>query len=589
MRDIGGSDDHGEQVRSGRGVKSSNRPASPFWDLRLSPASRFHHRHSRPEQASPDRRRSRDHSRHSSTELVRRQPDAEELILRYRESTLRNTEPGNDRPSRHSRARDAPTSSPSTKRHRDLSHPPESAHRKRSEKPYSPSRHERGYSRDSDSRKRRRLSPHEPSHRRPPHSHRSPRRSEDTRPQHKRSYSRSPTRNDLIRRHTASRASKYGPPPPLSQSPSPGPERLREHNRRQRAPSARSSRPSQSYGAASQDYPGADPDRRPLHRQAPPRSPQPYRDQRRRDQSPNAHFTSHPDLDDDMTSRSSYRAGNKALYAHKPYYGNEPRSSDAQGYSQSPQRGGGSYQNSPSMSPYGAYRAGLTGQYSPQQYVLMRRRRQAPTLTDRCRQYPPPVPPWPWKPWRVKRSARVLSFSLCTISPQLRAVWASAALFEGRLPRALSGQQPSGRLVFGPGRVPWVWSANLAVAPHKASLLLAQGPRPSARPCQQISERRRCVRRRQEAGRRSKRSRRAESWRFIQGLGRGRFSTGAAPRGCCPLFCPADSPRLGPVTAWLVRKVQLLLQGIVETDAHCPQARNFAKVQRHTTEKGFGA
>ncbi|KAM4056242.1 kinase [Hirsutella rhossiliensis] len=201
MKDVGGRDAHGERVR----------------EPRRSSASRPRHRHStKPEHASNDARRSRDRSRHRSSDLVRRQSDADDLIPRYREGTLR--------------------------------------------------------------------------------------RQQGT---------------------TWSRGTQG------------------------RGPRGQSNRPVQPY--------------------APPRSPQSYREQRRREQSADPHFSSRSDFEDDMASRSSYRAGNNPLYAHKPYYGNEARNSDAHGYSQSPQRGG-SYQNSPSMSPYGAHRGGWAGQYSPQQH-----------------------------------------------------------------------------------------------------------------------------------------------------------------------------------------------------------------------------
>lgn len=75
-----------------------------------------------------------------------------------------------------------------------------------------------------------------------------------------------------------------------------------------------------------------------------------------------------------MASRSSYRAGHSQLYAHKSYNGNDSRGSDVRGYSQSPPRGG-SYHNSPSISPCGPYRGGggsgggqWAGQYSPQHH-----------------------------------------------------------------------------------------------------------------------------------------------------------------------------------------------------------------------------
>ncbi|PHH91894.1 hypothetical protein CDD83_9837 [Cordyceps sp. RAO-2017] len=154
-------------------------------------------------------------------------------------------------------------------------------------------------------------------------------------------------------------------PPPLSRSPSPALDRHRQPSHRPLSPSPRPGRPAQLYGAAPQDYSGAEPDRRPLYRQAPPRSPPAYRDPRRRELSAEPHFSSRSDFEDDMASRSSYRAGNSSVYAHKSYYSSEPRGGDVQGYSQSPPRGG-SYQNSPSVSPYGPYRGSWGGQYSPQ-------------------------------------------------------------------------------------------------------------------------------------------------------------------------------------------------------------------------------
>lgn len=385
MKDVGGSDDHGERARSGRGVKSSDRPGSPPREPGRSPSSRALHRYSRPEHASHDRYhsrdRSREHPRRRLSESSRRGAEVEDLIPRYRATKARH-EP-DDKPSRRSRSREraGPSSPSSSKRHRGRSHSPDRHHRKRSKKDHSPSRRDRDHSRDPDSRKHRRRSPHdrhEPSHRRHAHSHRSPTQSEDTHSRHKRrSRSRTPIRHDLIPRQAVSRESRESrhpkatlPPPPPSRSPSP--KQGRRHGSARRAtPPARSDQPGKTSNAATGDWSGADPDHRPSSRHAPPRSPRAHRERRRRDGSAEPYHSSRSDVDDDMASRSSYRGGHNPMYAHKPYYNNDPRGGDPQAYTQSPQQGG-SYHNSPTMSPYGAYRGGWAGQYSPQQYVTKR-------------------------------------------------------------------------------------------------------------------------------------------------------------------------------------------------------------------------
>ncbi|PFH55819.1 hypothetical protein XA68_17566 [Ophiocordyceps unilateralis] len=380
MRDIGGSDDQGERVRSGRGVKSSHRPGSPPNHPGRSPRSSSRGRH-RQQPSSHDRHRSRDRPRPRPLDSVGRESDVEDLTPNYRASKVRHPEPGDEKPFRRSRSRDhdIPSSSSTTKRYRDSTHSPDDSHRKRYKELHSPSRHPRGRSRDPDDRKRRRLSPHhhaEPSHRRHPYSYQSPTRSEEAYARYKRaSFSRSPTRHELVTSRTASRelrTSRHAAPP-LSRSPSPTRDRLREPIPRPPSPSPRSGRSAQAYNSAGpHEYLSGSSDRRHLYRQGPPRSPPPYRGHRREELSSEAHFSSRSDFEDDMASRSSYRAGHNPLYTHKSYNGNESRGSDARGYSQSPPRGG-SYQNSPSISPYGPYRGGgansgggWAGQYSPQ-------------------------------------------------------------------------------------------------------------------------------------------------------------------------------------------------------------------------------
>ncbi|RCI08163.1 hypothetical protein L249_6206 [Ophiocordyceps polyrhachis-furcata BCC 54312] len=376
MRDIGGSDDHGERVRPGRGVTSSQRPGSPPRD-----PIRGHHRQ---QPSSHDGHRSRDRPRHRPVDLVGREPDVEDLIPGYRASRVWQSEPGEGKSSRRSRSRDhdVPSSSPTAKRYRDSTHSPDDSHRKRSKKLHSPTRYSRGRSRDPESRKRRRFSPHhhaEPSHRRHPHSYGSPSRSEEAYARYKQpSFSRSPIRQEVYSSRTASRdlRSSRHPPPPFSRSPSPTRDYIREPTHRPPSPSPRSSRSFQPYGGGvPHEYPGS----RPPYRQGPPRSPPPYRGHRREELPPEAHFSSRSELDDEMASRSSYRAGNNPLYTHNSFNGNETRGSDARGYSLSPARGS-SYQNSPSLSsPYGPYRGGggggggsgsggWAGQYSPQHH-----------------------------------------------------------------------------------------------------------------------------------------------------------------------------------------------------------------------------
>ncbi|RDA95736.1 hypothetical protein CP533_5057 [Ophiocordyceps camponoti-saundersi (nom. inval.)] len=373
MRDIGESDDHGERVRPGRGVTSSQRPGSPPRN-----PSRGHHRQ---QPSSHDGHRSRDRPRDRPVDLVGRDSDVEDLIPGYRTSKVWQPEPGEGKSFRRSRSRDhdVPSSSPTTKRYRDSTHSPDDSHRKRSKKLHSPTRHTRGRSRDLDDRKRRRLSPHqhaEPSHRRHPYSYGSPSRSEEAYVRYKQSsFSRSPTRYEAYSSRTASRElrSSRHAPLPLSRSPSPTRDCIREPTHRPPSPSPRSSRSFHAYGGGgSHEYPGS----RPPYRQGPPRSPPPYRGHRREELPPEAHFSSRSEVDDDMASRSSYRAGHNPLYTHKSFNGNDSRGSEARGYSLSPPRRG-SYQNSPSTSsPYGPYRGGgggsgsggWAGQYSPQQH-----------------------------------------------------------------------------------------------------------------------------------------------------------------------------------------------------------------------------
>ncbi|PHH77672.1 hypothetical protein CDD80_324 [Ophiocordyceps camponoti-rufipedis] len=236
----------------------------------------------------------------------------------------RPPEPEDEKPSRRNRSRDHDilSSSPTAKRYRDSTHSPDDSLRKRSKKLHSPSRHSRARSRDG---KRRRLSPHyhaEPSHRRHhPYSYESPSRSDQVYSRYKRtSFSPSPSRNEPIpSRTTASRTSRHAPLL-LSRSPSPTRDRHREHGPRPPSPSSRPSRSAHPYGGPN-EYFGAASERRPPYRQALPRSPPPYKGSRREELAAEAHF-SRSDFEDDMASRSSYRAGHSQFHHASQYHHN---------------------------------------------------------------------------------------------------------------------------------------------------------------------------------------------------------------------------------------------------------------------------
>ncbi|UNI18861.1 [Pyruvate dehydrogenase (acetyl-transferring)] kinase [Purpureocillium takamizusanense] len=371
MTDAERTDHHGHRARSGRGAKPSDRPGSPSRESRRSPDARSHRRHSRGEHSTHDRRRSRDRSRertrHRPSESARRVSEVEDLIPRYRVSKARHVE-HDDQSSRRSRSRER--GSPGTKRHRDSSRSPSHHHRKRSRKDYSPSRRDRDRSRESDSRKRRRHSPHdrhESSHRHHGHSLRPPSRSHDTQSRsRRRSRSKSPSRHDLISRSAASRESRESrrlrddpppPPPPRthhSRSPTPKSDRRRDSSR-SRTTAVRSDAPSQPGRPRGGRDSSEDRGRRPSSRHGHPRSPRPPPERRHRQVSAERPHSSRSEVEEEMASRSSYRGGHPA-YAQKGHYGDPPR------HSQSPRH---SYQNSPTMSPYGPHRGVRAGQHSP--------------------------------------------------------------------------------------------------------------------------------------------------------------------------------------------------------------------------------
>ncbi|KAM0456277.1 hypothetical protein ACHAPV_007219 [Trichoderma viride] len=108
MRDDGGSYDHRERPRSGRGVTSSDRPGSPPHGARLDPdyASRHQHRtrDSAPAQRHRSRDRSRDYNRRDRPSSSRPPAESDDLIPRYRESKARSSE-AKTRTARGSRSR----------------------------------------------------------------------------------------------------------------------------------------------------------------------------------------------------------------------------------------------------------------------------------------------------------------------------------------------------------------------------------------------------------------------------------------------------------------------------------------------------
>lgn len=377
MRDAERTDYYGQRARSGRGDKSSDRPASPPREARRVPDGRSHRYHSRPrgddaEHAEHHRRRSRDGSRerhrhHAASESARRGSDADDLIPGYRASKARRPAAHDDRLLRRSRSRER--SSPSaSKRHRDYSHSPSHHHRKSSRRDHRLARRDRDRSRESDSRTSRRHSPHDahhPSRHRHARSHRSlSPRSRDSHSRTKRP-SRSPSRSrrDLISRRAASRESRESrhprsdlaqppqPPPAPPHSPSPTPlnfDRRRDASR----PRDATTRPDA-----------------PLHprRGSDATGPSQNADGQRgvpQEEAANHHRSATSGADDDMASRSSYRGAHNPLIPHKPLYG-ESRG-DARAYSQSPRH---SHQTSPTMSPYA--RGGWAENHSPNpsQYV----------------------------------------------------------------------------------------------------------------------------------------------------------------------------------------------------------------------------
>ncbi|PHH83769.1 hypothetical protein CDD82_2641 [Ophiocordyceps australis] len=355
----GGSDDHGQRARSGRGEKDSVRLASPPREPCRSPSSRGYRRHHRPprledRQHSPSssRHRSRSHDRVQSSraEPASRGHDAQDLIPRYRASKVRYSEPGR---------RDAVSESPaSAKRNRSRSPAsyPFPKKRPKQDRENSPSR-------DSGSRKRRRHSSHDRRHVLSDESEHL--RQSRSRPQ---SSPHSQSRyNDVPDHHAASKSRRSSRPPPLSRSPSPHPSLVPSPSSHRRHPSVRrASPPAHSHSHRHRHLPNpatgdslniAQEQRPPRH--APPHSSRSRHGPSRRESSLEPYGSTRSDIDDDMASRGGYRGGHNPLYSHPP-------NPDPHSYSPSPQHGN-SYHNSPSISPYGQFRGSWSGQFSPQQ------------------------------------------------------------------------------------------------------------------------------------------------------------------------------------------------------------------------------
>ncbi|KAK2593865.1 serine/threonine protein kinase, CMGC, CDC2/CDK sub [Conoideocrella luteorostrata] len=378
MKDSRGRD-QGEGAGTGRGVFSSDRLRSPPRAARRSLSSGSRHRHSRSDHDSSkndqlySRDNSRDRSRKRPVDPNGRSSELDDLIPRYRAKKARaqdlDKEPGRGR----SRELPAHSSPSSVKRHRGRSRSSDSPHRKKSRRNHDSPRRPRDYSPETDSRKhRRRDSPshdrhHRHHHRRQrstsshhhPRSRRSPSPPKGSQSRHKRSsLSRSPLKYEAGPRPGFSRNSgrtRSKDRQKISRSPSPSKDRRKGSPHSHRA----SSRSSHPPGGPSSGPPLTDREQR-SQQHAPPRSPRPQRDRRRGEDSAEPHYSSRSDIDDDMTSRSTYRGSYNATYNHKSHYG-----TDSRGYSPSPQHGG-SFQNSQSTSPYPSSRPGWNGQYSPE-------------------------------------------------------------------------------------------------------------------------------------------------------------------------------------------------------------------------------
>lgn len=393
MRDDGGNYDYRERPRSGRGVTSSDRPGSPPHGARHSSeyASRQHHRPRDPAPAHRHRSRdrSRDYSRRERLASSRPPAESDDLIPRYRESKARSSEAkarttrgsrsrsrSRDRDRDRDRDRGGLGSPSSSKRHRSRSRSRSRSlspsRRKRYKKAHSPPPRGRDQGSKAESKRRRHHSTDRrgSSPRRHRSSHKSPTRVDDEVRHHsrRRSPSHSPARSEADRRHSR-RDSRhhYKPEAPRSTSRnrSPLPASSRHSFSNRRGSQSRVVEPTLTVRTATDERSRIDADYRPANRDQRPRSPHAHRDRKRGKEFSEPHHASRSDIDDDMTSRSSYRGGYNPTYSHQSHHSNEPR-----GYSQSPQNSG-SFHNSPSPSSYGAGRSGWTGhQYSPQQYVF---------------------------------------------------------------------------------------------------------------------------------------------------------------------------------------------------------------------------
>ncbi|UKZ83376.1 hypothetical protein TrVFT333_011184 [Trichoderma virens FT-333] len=301
MRDDGGSYDYRERPRSGRGVTSSDRPGSPPHGARHSSdyASRQHHRprDSAPAHRHRSRDRSRDYSRRERPASSRPPADSDDLIPRYRESKARSSE-AKARTTRGSRSRSL---------------------RRRAVEIKGPSPN------PSD---------------------------EDTIPPNAEAPHRVtialPTNLLPESRTTSATIQDIDLPPTLQQDPRPTGDI-----------------PDATHGTATNPKPLEAHRGNGLHHLPAVDNHFPiagaHRDRKRGKEFSEPHHASRSDIDDDMTSRSSYRGGYNPTYSHQSHHSNDPR-----GYSQSPQNSG-SFHNSPSPSSYGAGRSGWNHQYSAQQ------------------------------------------------------------------------------------------------------------------------------------------------------------------------------------------------------------------------------
>ncbi|UZP43958.1 hypothetical protein NXS19_011770 [Fusarium pseudograminearum] len=339
MRDDQERDDQGERALDEQGVKFSQRSKPPrqVRDSHRASEPRRDRPSTRPDPRSSRRRRhsrdrSRDRAPRPSPDPLRRGPEVNDLIPRYRERRREIDDKSRRRSRSRSGSRDPTTraSPAASKRHQSRSPSLTGSSRKKSRRDRSPRPRTRDYSPESASRK---------------HGRHPSRGRRQTSPRHHIRTSKSPMRSRLRSpaesESGSRRADREGGPGQQSQSRSP----MSEY----RTSSARRVQPLPIEGQREPDY-----EQQSSRRQHLPRSPHVSKERRSREGSPGWRHSSRSDIDDDMTSRGNPRGSYNHMYPSKPHIGNDP-------YGQSPQN---SYHNSPSRSPYGSSRGGRNGQQS---------------------------------------------------------------------------------------------------------------------------------------------------------------------------------------------------------------------------------